>query len=243
MRPKSLLKLEWDAIAGIIAAIVAIVLHFLHIAQADLLLPILLALIGLLFINFLRHSKNNEITAETIEKIHKQIDLVQNSLKESDIELIGPRKLRSENDRFLKEISGDVVFYNICLKMYSAEAMFNGLLRPVFDNPGVSSVCFILDVGQQANWERTITSRLSGHPRRGILREPKWCSLAASLSFIMAEQSESKCVEALLSFWGEPFMTNQTGIDTPRYIFRLKKHNELLPHLESLIQNQRLQSN
>lgn len=243
MRLKNLFKLEWDAIAGIIAAIVAIVLHFLHIAQTELLLPILLALIGLLFINFLRHAKNNEVTAETVDKIHKQIDTVQSSLKGSDIELIGPRKLRSEHERFLMEIGGDVIFFNICLKMYSSEAMFNTLLRPLFDNPRVSSVSFILDIKQQNDWQHTIVSRLSGHPRLNILRTPKWSNLEASLSFIMAEQSQSQGVEALLSFWGEPFMSRQTGTDTPRYIFWLKKYNELLPHLESLIQAQRHENN
>lgn len=241
MKLKNIFKLEWDAIAGIIAAIVAIVLHFLHVAHTDVLLPILLALIGLLFINFLRHSKNNELTAETVDKIFKQIEVVQSSLKKPDIELIGPRKLRSEHEHFLKEMCGDVVFYNICLKMYSSEAMFNALLRPLFDNPNVSSVSFILDIKQQTDWHQNIVSRLSAHPRRDILRVPKWSSLESSLSFIMAEQSKSKSVEALLSFWGEPFMTHHTGSDAPRYIFWLKNHNELLPHLESLMRSQRFE--
>ena len=58
------LSYEWDAIAGIVTAVTASVLHLLHMLNEEVMLSVVLALIALLFINFMRHTRNNEITAE-----------------------------------------------------------------------------------------------------------------------------------------------------------------------------------
>ena len=68
MKMKKILSLEWDAIAGLAAAVAAIILHFLHVADQGVILPIILALMALLFINFMRHTRNNEITAEQVDR-------------------------------------------------------------------------------------------------------------------------------------------------------------------------------
>ncbi|MCX4187484.1 hypothetical protein [Methylophaga sp. OBS4] len=234
VRPKLFLKYEWDAIAGIIAAIIAIILHFLHIANADVLLPIILALMGLLFINFLRHSKNNETSAEVVNEIRGKVEQIQSTLHSPDIILIGPRRLRSVNEQFLKNMSGDVVFYNICLRMYQSEAMFDALLLPAINNGHVSSIQFILDVGQKSLWTEDLAQRIKNVDKRLIVREPKWRSLPLTISFIMAENMTSANCEALLSFWGDPFMSYNTHQDSPRYIFHVLNKCELIPQLELL---------
>ena len=68
MKLRHFLSFEWDAIAGILAAVAAIALHMLHIVDEQVIFSIVLALMGLLFINFMRHTRNNEITAEQVEK-------------------------------------------------------------------------------------------------------------------------------------------------------------------------------
>ena len=49
-----LLRIEWDAIAGVVAAITAIVLHFLHVIDLEVLAVITLVLIAAMFIRLLR---------------------------------------------------------------------------------------------------------------------------------------------------------------------------------------------
>ncbi|MGD9660678.1 MAG: hypothetical protein AB7U63_05340 [Porticoccaceae bacterium] len=73
MKLKKMLNWEWDAIAGIIAALTAIILHFLHVVDERVVLPIVLGLLGLLFINFMRHKRNNEITAEQIDRTAHEV--------------------------------------------------------------------------------------------------------------------------------------------------------------------------
>ncbi len=73
MKLKKLLSLEWDAIAGVLAAVIGIILHLLHIVDDQIVLPIVLALMALLFINFMRHTVNNETTAEEVDRIAHSI--------------------------------------------------------------------------------------------------------------------------------------------------------------------------
>ena len=93
MKIRQAMSWEWDAIAGIAAAFVAIVLHLLHIVDETVVLPILLALVGLLFINFMRHSRNNELTAEQVERMGHTVDSLHAALERPGLALIGPRQL------------------------------------------------------------------------------------------------------------------------------------------------------
>ena len=119
MNVKRFLNLEWDAIAGIVAAVAAIVMHLLHVGE-DVILPITLALIALLFINFIRHTRNNEITAEQVERTGHAVNNIQIALKRPDVILVGPLHLRSVNEQFVRQMSGDTIWFNVCLSMFAS---------------------------------------------------------------------------------------------------------------------------
>ena len=51
---------------------------------------------------------------------------------------------------------------------------------------------------------------------------------------ILADSHASEGTEALLSFWGEPFMAEASERQAPRFIFHVQKNSELLPHLVEL---------
>jgi len=70
---KKFLSYEWDAIAGIVTAVTASVLHLLHMLDEEVMLSVVLALIALLFINFMRHTRNNEITAEQVDRTEAEV--------------------------------------------------------------------------------------------------------------------------------------------------------------------------
>lgn len=239
MKLKHFLNLEWDAIAGIIAAVAAIVLHQLHIVDEHVILPIILALIGLLFINFMRHTKNNELTAEQVDRTAHAVNKIQSALGLPDVLLVGPRHLRSANEQFVRNMSGDTIWYNVCLSMYRPQPLFDALLRPAVDNPMVSSIQFVLDESQKEIWQHEIQPRIATCPGHAKVKEPRWHQLSRTVSYILADNQLSGGAEALLSFWGEPFMAQTTGQDVPRYIFHVQKHSELLPHLEELVLAQR----
>lgn len=234
MKISRFLSLEWDAIAGIVAAVVAIVLHLLHVVDEHVILPIVLALIGLLFINFMRHTRNNELTAEQVEHTAHAVNRIQSALKQPDVILVGPRHLRSANEQFIRAMRGETIWFNVCLSMYKPQPLFDALLRPALENPLVTSIQFILDDSQKELWQQFIQPMIATcHGSEKVL-EPRWYSLSKTVSYILADSQLSNGTEALLSFWGEPFMAQTTGRDVPRFIFHVQKGAEILPHLVEL---------
>ena len=235
MKLKQFLKFEWDAIAGIIAAVIAIILHLLHIVDEQTILLILLALVGLLFINFLRHAKENEITAEKVTETAHRIKKIQGAIAPPDVILVGPRHLRSAHEQFLLNLSGETIWFNVCLTMYQTQPLFDALLKPVLENNKVTSIQFVLDKGQQQIWQQTVLPMIIACNARTKIREPLWRDLNNPVSFILGDSALSGETEALLSFWGAPFMAQTVGHEVPRYIFHVQRRSELLPHLEDLV--------
>ncbi len=237
MKIKKFLSYEWDAIAGVIAAVAAIILHLLHIVDEHVILPIVLALLGLLFINFMRHTSQNELTAEHVEKTERTVRRIQASLKTPEIILVGPRQLRSVSEQFSHHMRGDAIWYNVCLSMYRPQPLFDALLRPAIENPLVTSIQFVLDESQKDLWKEVVLPKIAACAGSSKVREPYWCTLAKNTSFIIADNHQSDGAEALLSFWGEPFMAQSTERDIPRFIFHVQKNSELLPHLMELVRS------
>ncbi len=100
---------EWDTIAGILAAIAALFLHLLHIVDEYIILPIVLALMALLFLNFMRHTRNNERTAVQVERTQEMVAKIKASLTIPDVVLIGPRQLHTANEQFARNMRGDAL--------------------------------------------------------------------------------------------------------------------------------------
>jgi len=177
---------------------------------------------------------NNELTAEQVDRTEHAVYSIQAALKLPDIILVGPRQLRSVSEQFASHMKGDTIWYNVCLSMYKPQPLFDALLRPAVENPMVNSIQFILDASQKDLWLEEVQPKIiacSGHPK---VREPCWCTLSKNISFILADSQHSGGAEALLSFWGEPFMAQSTEQDVPRFIFHVQKNSELLPHLVEL---------
>ncbi len=234
MKKNPLLDYEWDAIAGILAAVVAIILHFLHVIDEHIILPVVLTLMALLFINFIRHTRNNEKSADEVERIHRMVGKIQSSLSTPDILLVGPRQLRPVYQQFMQNMCGEVVLFNVCLSMYRTDPLFDSLLRPLIENPQVTGVQFILDSKQQTMWKSEVLPRIMNSAYAHKVHQPQWPQLEKNLSFILADSQTSHQLEALLSFWGEPFMSQSTERDVPRYILHVQPHSELLSQLIEL---------
>lgn len=235
-----LLKIEWDAIAGVVAAITAIVLHFLHVIDLEVLAVITLVLIAAMFIRLLRSENGQRRIAASVDRGERLLGHLVRSARPPDVIVIGPRDLRRSSTEFARDASGDMVWFNVCLSMFERQPLFDALLRPAIENSSVTGISFVLDERQRARWDRDVWPKVVKCNGFEKVTEPKWSSLKEDVSFILAQARSSASPECLLSFWGEPFMARHVGHDVPRYIFHVTGHSELIERLVELDREHRL---
>jgi len=227
-------RYDWDAIAGIVAAAAAMILHLLHIVQPEILLTITLVLVALLLLRQLRHEEREERVEATAGRTEQLVAKLHDVLKEPEVVLVGPRHLRTASETFARQARGDMIWFNVCLLMFRPQELFDVLLRPAVENPHVTRIQFVLDEAERPNWRDHVVPKLEKCRGREKVIEPRWSGLHESVSFILADREADGQAEAQLSFWGEPFMARATGRDVPRFIFHVHAHSELIPRLVEL---------
>jgi hypothetical protein len=235
-------RYDWDAVAGIVAAAAALILHLLHVVQSDILLTITLVLVALLLLRQLRHEEREERVEEMTGRTERMIVKLHDVLKAPEVVLVGPRHLRAASEAFARQARGDMLWFNVCLMMFRPQELFDCLLRPAVENPQVTRIEFVLDEGERANWREHVVPKLAACRGREKVIDPRWCTLHESVSFVLADRDADGHAEAQLSFWGEPFMARTTGRDVPRYIFHVLAHSELVPRLVELARSYRMAS-
>ena len=233
-------RYDWDAIAGIVAAAAALILHLLHIVQSDVLLTLTLVLVALLLLRQLRHEEREERVEDIAGRTEQMIVKLHDVLKAPEVVLVGPRHLRTASEAFARQARGNMIWFNVCLMMFRPQELFDCLLRPAVENPQVTRIEFVLDEGERANWRDHVVPKLAACRGREKVTEPRWCTLHESVSFVLGDRDADGQAEAQLSFWGEPFMARTTGRDVPRYIFHVHAHSELVPRLVELSRTYRM---
>lgn len=242
---KHLLRVDWDVIAGIAAAVTAIILHLLHIVEVDVIFTIVLVLLAVLLFRDLRRENHDEQVSESVGQLHARVDELRHAVTWPEAELVGPRRLRTVSRHFVESASGEVVWYNVCFLMFQSQELFDLLLRPAIDNPRVTAIRFVADEGERDRWRELIEPRIRACGGNARVPEPCWCTLPRTISFVLAEQGAATdgttgSTEALVSFWGEPFMARTTDRQVPRYIFHVRSHSELIGQLVELDRHHRL---
>jgi hypothetical protein len=230
-------SVQWEAVAGVAAAVVALVLHLLDVVDIDVLLTVILVLLAMILLGLVRGEGREERADETLAGIAKDVAGLRAALAPPDAILIGPRALRSESERFANRARGDMTWFNVCLKMFVPQALFDAMLRPAIENPEVRRIRFVLDERERDAWAADMMPKVALCRGADKVEEPVWTSLPETLSFILAETDEG-ATEAHLSFWGEPFMAHSTVHDVPRYIFHVQGHSELIARLSDLEREQ-----
>lgn len=232
-------RYEWDAVAGIMAAVAALILHLLHVVEPDVLLTITLVLVAILLLRQLRHEEREERVENTTGRTEQLLGKLQDALKTPEVVLVGPRALRASSERFARQARGNMVWFNVCLLMFRPQELFDCLLRPAVENPQVKQIQFVLDESEREHWRDHVVPKLALCREAGKVLEPRWCAMKENLSFVLADFEAEGRVEAQLSFWGEPFMARTAGRDIPRYIFHVQAHSELVTRLVELERNYR----
>lgn len=235
-------QLDLEAAAGLIAAVTALVLHLLHIADEGLLLSIMLIILAPILLRDMRREDREARQTRAIESNMAAILDIRAATVLPDTVLVGPTRLREESARFSQRAHGEMVWFNVCLSMFEPQSLFDALLRPAIENPRVSSVRFILDESERERWQSVVLPKIAQCSGASSVGEPVWDTLSEeAVSCILAE-TDAGDVEALLSFWGEPFMARAPRRDVPRYIFHVQRHSELIGRLRELERGYRLQA-
>ena len=235
-----MLKIEWDAIAGVLAALTAIVLHLLHVIETEVLSVITLVLFAAMFLRSLRSEHGQRRIAAGVDRGEQLLGQLARSAKPPDVMVIGPQDLWCTSTEFSRNATGDMVWFSVCLSMFERQPLFDALLRPAIENPAVTAVTFVLDERQRPKWERDVRPKVAACSGAVKVPEPVWTSLRQDVSFILADAVAGDVSEYLLSFWGEAFMSRRVGHDVPRHIFHVTGHSELVKRLADLAREHRL---
>ena len=241
-RLKRLISLDWDAIAGVLAAVTALVLHLLHLVQPGVLLTIILVILALLLIRDLRRERQDDRILEVAQESRGVLEKLEGALHPPDVLLVGPGRLRSVSERFAAQARGEMTYFNVCLSMFKPQLLFDKLLRPAIENPLVTRVQFVLDEGERERWTQDVTPKVKACAGAAKVAEPHWRTIEKTVSFILSDNQPDGKAEALLSFWGEPFMSRAAGQDVPRYVFHVQGHSELVVRLYEVERRSRMRS-
>jgi hypothetical protein len=225
--------IEWHTVAGVVAAVLALVLHLLHVVDQEVVFAVVLVLLALILLGGLRAEGRGERLEDRIAHLEDETVQLRSLLPASDTILIGPQQLRAESQRFARAARGEMVWFNVCLLMFVPQDLFDALLRPAVENVDVSRIRFVLDERERTRWETEVRPKIDGCAGAPKVAEPTWTQLEENVSFILAEQAHGG-IEGHLSFWGEPFMSRSAGRDIPRYIFRVLEGSELIARLSEL---------
>jgi hypothetical protein len=230
---RQLRSLDWEAIAGISAATMALVLHLLHVVEESTLLAVILVILALLLLRDLRRENRDEEESAAVTRMEDALGLLQAAVAPTDVVLVGPRQLRSESERFARQAHGDMLWFNVCLSMFEPQELFDVLLRPALENARVTSVQFVLKPAERERWEAAVLPKANRCAGAAKLRSPRYVPLEENISFILADNAAG-AAEAHVSFWGEPFMARQRGQDIPRYVLYVRSSSPLIAGLEEL---------
>src|SRR5690606_30684900 len=132
------------------------------------------------------------------------------------------------------------VWFNVCFLMFKSQEVFDLLLRPAIENPVVRSIQFISDESERGLWEENMLPKIRECGESQKVLEPRWRTLPQTVSFILADTEDKGQTEALLSFWGEPFMARTVDKQVPRYVFWVHGHSDLVAQLVDMERQHRM---
>ena len=83
-------NVEWEAVAGVVAAVVALVLHLLGVADEGVLLTVMLVLLALLLLSVVRGQGREQHVDEVLQSVAGDLAGLRASLTPPDAILVGP---------------------------------------------------------------------------------------------------------------------------------------------------------
>lgn len=230
---RRLLRIEWDVIAGIIAALVAMLLSFMGIVSETVGRGIILLLCALLLIRDLRGEAREIRMFDKLDVIKRHVANAT-AARQTEVQLIGPKKLRQEFAEFATTVYGEVRWFNVCCRMFRRQEIFDATLLRFLENPKVSAVYLMCRPAERPFWFSDLVPKLQKCEHGKKVRPPLWGEIRGSVSFILGDVDGDGRDEALVSVLDEPFSANSHGMQVPRFIFRIFSQCDLMAPLEEV---------
>lgn len=225
---RRLLAVEWDTLAGIAAAFVALVLSLFGLVSDVTVRAILLLLAALILLRELRNDSRSAIHAEHLDCMRQDIRDLREKIGTTDLVVITPLALRSAFQDFVTHLGGRVTWYNACCRMFHRHEVFESTLGQLLGNPDVVAVEMLCDASERHAWDTDLAIKVRKCAGATKLREPIWGALPTAVSFLIGEHRESKRPQALMAIMEEPFASHGNGRSVPRYLFRVQNHSDIL---------------
>lgn len=230
---RRLLRIDWDVIAGIMAALVAMMLSFMGLVSETVGRGIILLLCALLLIRDLRGEAREHRMFDKLDAIKRHVSAVA-AVGQADVHLIGSKRMRQELVDFATTIHGEVRWFNACCRMFRRQEMFDATLRPFLDNPNVTAVHLLCRREERHAWTTDLEPKLRKCTQGHKMRPPLWGPIDTCVSFILGDVGGDGRDEAVLSILAEPFAAANQGPAVPRFLLRVYSHCDLLAPLEEL---------
>ncbi len=233
MSLRYLLRIDWDVVAGIIAAVVAMLLSFMGLVSDTVGRGIILLLCALLLTRDLRGEARENRMFDKLDVIKRHVVNLA-AAKQADIHLIGPKRIRHEFADFATTVYGEVRWFNACCRMFRRQEIFDATLRPFLDNPNVTSVTLLCRPEERPFWLADVLPKLRKCDHGDKVRPPSWGPIRTNVSFVLGDVDGDGRDEAMLSILEEPFAASNHGPAVPRFLVRVFSHCDLIASFEEL---------
>jgi len=228
-----LLRIDWDVVAGIIAAVVAMLLSFMGLVSETVGRGIILLLCALLLIRDLRGEAREHRMFDKLDVIKRHVATLA-AAKQPGIHLVGSKKMRQEFADFATTVHGEVRWYNACCRMFRRPEVFNATLRPFLENPNVTTIHLICRPDERQSWLTDLLPKLRKCDQRHKVRPPLWGGIRTDVSFVLGDVDGDGRDEAVMAILEEPFSTAAQGPAVPRFLIRVFSHCDLIAPLEDM---------
>lgn len=230
---RRLLRIDWDVVAGIIAALVAMLLSFMGLVSDTVGRGIILLLCALLLIRDLRGEAREIRMFDKLDVIKRHVAGLM-AARQADVQLIGPKRMRQEFADFATTVYGEVRWFNTCCRMFRRQEVFDATLRPFLENPHVTAIHLLCRPTERQAWLADLLPKLQKCDHGDKVRPPLWGEIRTDVSFVLGDVDGDGKDEAVLSISEEPFSTSAQGLAVPRFLVRVFSHCELIPPLEDM---------
>ena len=230
---RRLLRIDWDVVAGIIAALVAMLLSFMGLVSDTVGRGIILLLCALLLIRDLRGEAREIRMFDKLDVIKRHVAGLT-AAKQADIHLVGPKRMRQEFADFATTVYGEVRWFNACCRMFRRQEVFDATLRPFLDNPNATSIILLCRPEERQFWLTDLLPKLRKCEHGDKVRPPLWGPIRTNVSFVLGDVDGDGRDEAMVSIIEEPFATSNQGPAVPRFLVRVFSHCDLIAPLEDM---------
>lgn len=223
--------IEFDILAIIIASLLGIILHALHLLPEEFIVSLILLLLAL-------HALHSATESSKHSEVHTRLLEAADKLEDPEIRLIPSQEIFRKGEDLALRNRGEMWWFNTPLG-FKNQKIFDQILKPAMENPRTKKISFILDQRFKETWEKDVKPKINKTKGHEKVEEPRWRSIREKTAFRMIDtQTDKDEKEAHLTILERPFIMHIQNTEKeafhPRYMFHVKSHSKLIQDLKDL---------